>query len=76
MAGNAAIVVAWVAYVEHFVNKGQGKLGSIIIKFIPLLFMSTIGLFFVRSHNFGAFNASGVRNPRRNVPRAERTARP
>ncbi len=87
-AGNAAIVVAWVGYMEVFVNKGHGKLGSVILaliglwlpaainlsgvknmgafqvattilKFIPLVFMSTIALFFIKSHNFGAFNASG-----------------
>jgi len=87
-AGNAAIVVAWVGYVEVFVNTGQDKFWSIMIalaglwvpaivnligvrsmaafqvvttvlKFIPLLFMATIGLLFIHSANFGAFNASG-----------------
>lgn len=83
--GNAAIVVAWVGYVEVFVNKGGNKWGSIaialvglwipalinisgvkdlggfqlvtvVLKFIPLLFMATVGLFFIKSHNFGSFN--------------------
>jgi APA family basic amino acid/polyamine antiporter len=87
-AGNAAIVVAWVGYVEVFVNKGHDKWGSIaialvglwipalinltgiknigltqifttVLKFIPLIFMATIGLLFIHPHNFGAFNASG-----------------
>ena len=84
--GNAAIVVAWVGYVEVFVNKGGNKTGAIaialvglwipavvnisglrnlaafqnltaILKFVPLVFMATIGLLFVHAHNFGKFNA-------------------
>ncbi|GAA2361370.1 amino acid permease [Dactylosporangium salmoneum] len=87
-AGNAAIVVAWVGYVEVFWNTSHAKSWSIIIamvglwlpaavnlaglrsiaavqvlttilKFVPLLFMATVGLVFVKSANFGAFNASG-----------------
>jgi APA family basic amino acid/polyamine antiporter len=85
--GNAAIVVAWVGYVEVFINKGGNKWGSVaialvglwipalinisgvknlggfqvitvILKFVPLLFMATVGLFFVKAHNFGSFNPS------------------
>jgi APA family basic amino acid/polyamine antiporter len=85
--GNAAIVVAWVGYVEVFVNKGGNKWGSVaiamvglwipalinisgvknlggfqllttVLKFVPLVFMATIGLFFIHAHNFGAFNPS------------------
>ncbi|MFI6116688.1 amino acid permease [Kitasatospora sp. NPDC051164] len=87
-AGNAAIVVAWVGYVEVFVNKGHHTWGSIaialaglwlpaavnltgvrnigafqvvttVLKFLPLAFMGTAGLLFIKSGNFGAFNASG-----------------
>jgi len=87
--GNAAIVVAWVGYVEVFVNKGGNAGWSIVIalvglwvpafinisgiknlgwfqnvtvvlKFIPLIFMATVGLFFIKSANFGAFNPSGL----------------
>ncbi|MDP9845539.1 amino acid permease [Streptosporangium lutulentum] len=87
-AGNAAIVVAWVGYVEVFWNTSHTKGWSILIalaglwlpaainlaglrsiaaiqilttvlKFIPLLFMATVGLLFVKSANFGAFNATG-----------------
>ncbi|MEU1289876.1 amino acid permease [Kitasatospora sp. NPDC005856] len=87
-AGNAAIVVAWVGYVEVFVNKGHHTGTSIaialaglwvpaivnlagvrsigafqvvttVLKFLPLAFMATAGLLFVKSGNFGAFNASG-----------------
>jgi APA family basic amino acid/polyamine antiporter len=87
--GNAAIVVAWVGYVEVFVNKGGNKWGSAaiamvglwipvlinisgvrnlagfqnittLLKFVPLVFMGTVGLFFVHARNFGAFNPSGL----------------
>ncbi|WP_051838078.1 APC family permease [Streptomyces sp. NRRL WC-3742] len=87
-AGNAAIVVAWVGYVEVFVNKGHHTWGSIaialaglwlpaavnltgmrnigafqvvttVLKFLPLAFMATAGLLFIKSGNFGAFNAGG-----------------
>lgn len=87
-AGNAAIVVAWVGYVEVFWNTGHAKAWSMaiamlglwipavinlsgvrsmaitqvvttVLKFVPLLFMATVGLIFVKAHNFGPFNASG-----------------
>ncbi len=87
-AGNAAIVVGWVLYVQEFVNKDGAKLFSIvlalvglwipaainlsgvknmgsvqlwtsILKFIPLVFMSTVGLFFISSGNFTPWNTSG-----------------
>jgi APA family basic amino acid/polyamine antiporter len=87
-AGNAAIVVGWVYYVEHFLNKGGSTWWSIVIaavglwlpaavnltgvrnmgvfqvwttvlKFLPLAFMSTVGLFFVKSGNFTPWNVSG-----------------
>ncbi|MBQ1089898.1 amino acid permease [Streptomyces sp. B93] len=87
-AGNAAIAVAWVGYVEVFVNTGHGRAYSVLIaltglwipaainltgvrntgafqvittvlKFVPLVFMATIGLLFIDPDNFGAFNASG-----------------
>ncbi|HTX71169.1 MAG TPA: amino acid permease [Thermoleophilia bacterium] len=87
-AGNAAIAVGWVLYVEHFVNKGQNTLASIvlvliglwipaainlsgvkniggaqvvttILKFVPLVFMGTVGLFFIHGANFHPWNVSG-----------------
>src|SRR3954462_11014305 len=87
-AGNAAIAVGWVLYVEVFINKGHDKLWSIllvlvglwvpalinlsgiknmgvvqiatsILKFAALAFMSTVGLFYVKSANLTPFNASG-----------------
>ncbi|MFJ1584655.1 APC family permease [Streptomyces sp. NPDC088197] len=88
-AGNAAIVVAWVGYVEVFWNTGHAKLWSVVIamaglwipavinlsgvrniaitqnvttvlKFIPLLFMATVGLLFIKAHNFGPLNPTGT----------------
>ncbi|HEY1737604.1 MAG TPA: amino acid permease, partial [Acidimicrobiia bacterium] len=32
---------------------------TVVLKFLPLLFVATVGWFFVHSANFGAFNASG-----------------
>jgi APA family basic amino acid/polyamine antiporter len=87
-AGNAAIAVGWVLYVEVFINKGHERWGSIllvlvglwipaainlsgvknmglvqvvttILKFAGLLFMSTVGLFYISSANFSPWNVSG-----------------
>jgi basic amino acid/polyamine antiporter, APA family len=87
-AGNAAIVVALVGYVEVFWKPEHATAWSIVIalfglwipavinlsgvrnmavtqivttvlKFVPLLFMATIGLLFIKADNFGAFNATG-----------------
>ena len=35
-AGNAAIAVGWVLYVEHFINKDHNKLASVILVLIGL----------------------------------------
>ncbi|HEY2814899.1 MAG TPA: amino acid permease [Acidimicrobiales bacterium] len=87
-AGNAAIAVGWVLYVEQFVNKGHNRLGSIllvlvglwipavinlsgvknmgavqvgttILKFAALAFMSTVGLFYIDHANYSPWNVSG-----------------
>jgi len=87
-AGNAAIVVGWVYYVEHFLNKGGAvgwsvvialvglwipavinltgvrNMGSVqvwttVLKFVPLVLMSTLGLFFIKAGNFSPWNVSG-----------------
>jgi basic amino acid/polyamine antiporter, APA family len=87
-AGNAAIAVGWVLYVEQFVNKGHNRLGSIllvlvglwlpaainlsgvknmgsvqvgttILKFAALAFMSTVGLFYIQRANYTPWNVSG-----------------
>src|SRR5262245_10946643 len=88
-AGNAAIAVGWVLYVERFVNKDENKwismllvlvglwlpawvnlsgvrnMGSIqvvttVLKFFALLFMSTVGLFFISGANYTPWNLSGT----------------
>jgi APA family basic amino acid/polyamine antiporter len=87
-AGNAAIAVGWVLYVEEFVNKDHNRLGSVllvlvglwipaiinlsgvknmgsvqvittVLKFAALVFMSTVGLFFIERANFTPWNVSG-----------------
>ena len=40
-------------------NMGAVQLWTSILKFIPLVFMSTVGLAFISSGNFHPFNASG-----------------
>ena len=87
-AGNAAIAVGWVLYVEVFINKDHNKffsvllvlvglwipalinlsgvknMGSVqvcttVLKFIAVGFMSTVGLFYMKSANFTPWNVSG-----------------
>ena len=88
-AGNAAIVSAWVFYVEALfgithpsamTSWGIALAGlwvpaavnlagvrqmawfqnvTVVLKFLPLLFVGVVGWFFVSSGHFGAFNASG-----------------
>jgi basic amino acid/polyamine antiporter, APA family len=88
-AGNAAIVSAWVFYVDALFNIthpsaltqwGIALIGlwvpatvnlagvrqmawfqniSVVLKFLPLLFVGVVGWFFVTKANFGPFNASG-----------------
>jgi APA family basic amino acid/polyamine antiporter len=87
-AGNAAIAVGWVLYVEHFINTGHDKffsvllvlaglwipaainvsgvknMGSVqvittVIKFAVLVFMATVGLFYISNANFTPWNVSG-----------------
>src|SRR5881409_2231748 len=40
-------------------NMGAVQLWTSIVKFIPLVFMSTVGLFFITSGHFTPFNTSG-----------------
>jgi basic amino acid/polyamine antiporter, APA family len=88
-AGNAAIVSAWVLYVDALfgishpsamTNWGIALLGlwvpaavnlagvrnmawfqnlTVVLKFLPLLFVGVVGWFFVSKADFGPFNASG-----------------
>ncbi len=43
-AGNAAIAVGWVLYVEHFINKGQNKWISVLLVLIGLWIPAVINL--------------------------------
>jgi APA family basic amino acid/polyamine antiporter len=49
----AAINLAGVRQVAWFQNV------TVVLKFLPLLFIGVVGWFFVRAGNFGPFNASG-----------------
>ncbi len=51
-AGNAAIAVGWVLYVEVFVNKGHSRLGSILLVLVGLWIPAAINLSGVK--NMGA----------------------
>jgi APA family basic amino acid/polyamine antiporter len=51
-AGNAAIAVGWVLYVEEFVNKGHNRLGSVILVLIGLWIPAVINLTGIK--NMGA----------------------
>jgi APA family basic amino acid/polyamine antiporter len=52
-AGNAAIAVGWVLYVEVFINKGGGKLGSILLVLVGLWVPAFINLTGIK--NMGSF---------------------
>jgi APA family basic amino acid/polyamine antiporter len=86
-AGNAAIISAWVFYVDALFGIHPSGIGNwcialaglwvpaivnlagvrqmawfqnltVVLKFLPLLFVGVVGWFFVSVGNFGAFNAS------------------
>src|SRR6188472_2200230 len=52
-AGNAAIAVGWVFYVEKFLNKGGSTLGSIAVALVGLWIPAIVNLSGVR--NMGVF---------------------
>jgi len=52
-AGNAAIAVGWVFYVQQFVNKGGSTMGSIVIALVGLWIPAAVNLTGVR--NMGVF---------------------
>jgi basic amino acid/polyamine antiporter, APA family len=41
-------------------NIGRFQLVTTVLKFVPLIFVGVVGLFFVSSANFGPFNVSGL----------------
>src|SRR4029077_17712836 len=43
-AGNAAITVGWVLYVEHFINTGHNKLFSVLLVLVGLWIPAAINL--------------------------------
>src|SRR5215471_14986292 len=51
-AGNAAIAVGWVLYVEHFINKGQNKLVTVLLVLVGLWLPAAVNLSGVK--NIGA----------------------
>jgi APA family basic amino acid/polyamine antiporter len=55
-AGNAAIAVGWVLYVEVFINKGQVKLWSILLVLVGLWVPALINLSGIK--NTGAFQVA------------------
>jgi basic amino acid/polyamine antiporter, APA family len=48
-AGNAAIAVGWVLYVEHFINKGQNKVITVLLVLVGLWLPALINLSGVRN---------------------------
>lgn len=57
-----ALVGLWVPALVNLSgvkNMGAFQLVTTVLKFIPLLFVAIVGLFFIESVNFGPFNASG-----------------
>ena len=54
-AGNAAIAVGWVLYVEHFINKGQNKFFSVLLVLVGLWIPVAINLSGVK--NMGSVQA-------------------
>ncbi|MFB9908974.1 APC family permease [Allokutzneria oryzae] len=48
-AGNAAIAVGWVLYVEHFVNTGHNKVFSVLLVLVGLWLPAAVNLAGVRS---------------------------
>lgn len=57
-----AMAALWLPAVANFAGTrwvGAVQVVSTILKFVPLLLLATIGLFFVDTDNFGPFNASG-----------------
>src|SRR5215469_4063439 len=54
-AGNAAIAVGWVLYVEHFINKGQNKLITVLLVLVGLWLPAAVNLSGVK--NIGSVQA-------------------
>jgi basic amino acid/polyamine antiporter, APA family len=72
-AGNAAIAVGWVLYVEHFINTGHNKLFSVLLVLVGLWIPAAINLPGVK--NMGSVQMDrgrGRPDGRRHRPRLRR----
>ncbi|WP_328767879.1 amino acid permease [Streptomyces sp. NBC_00286] len=57
-----ALAALWLPAAANFAGTrwvGGVQIVSTILKFVPLLLVATVGLFFIDTDNFGPFNASG-----------------
>ncbi|GGS67801.1 amino acid permease [Streptomyces cinerochromogenes] len=62
LEGLAALLALWLPAAANFAGTrvvGVVQIVSTVLKFVPLLLIATVGLFFVRADNFGPFNATG-----------------
>ncbi|RJL31363.1 amino acid permease [Bailinhaonella thermotolerans] len=56
------LVAVWVPALVNLTgvkNAGSFQLVTAILKFVPLILVGVVGLFFMRAENFGPFNATG-----------------
>ncbi|GCB45063.1 amino acid permease [Streptomyces sp. NL15-2K] len=62
LEGLVALAALWLPAAANFAGTrwvGTVQVVSTVLKFVPLLLVATIGLFFIDTDNFGPFNASG-----------------
>ncbi|MFJ8332523.1 APC family permease [Streptomyces sp. NPDC094437] len=62
LEGLVALAALWLPAAANFAGTrwvGTVQIISTVLKFVPLLLVATIGLFFVDTDNFGPFNATG-----------------
>lgn len=74
-----ALAALWLPAAANFAGTryvGAVQMVSTVLKFVPLLLVATIGLFFIDIDNYGPFNASGESTPARSppLPRSSSTA--
>ncbi|BBC32014.1 Transporter [Streptomyces graminofaciens] len=61
-----ALAALWLPAAANFAGTryvGAVQIVSTVLKFVPLLLVATIGLFFIDTDNYGAFNSSGESVP-------------
>lgn len=62
LEGIVALAALWLPAAANFAGTrwvGAVQIVSTVLKFVPLLLVATVGLFFVDADNFGPFNATG-----------------